>query len=90
VTSSLGFTLASSVGMALAIAPPVAAKGLEPMANATFLPFVIGHFLAQTVLIHLRVKAFAFGPAEWLWRTLTCSNAPKIRRTLIVAGDAAG
>lgn len=52
---------------------------------STFLPLVIAFFAAQIVFSHFWMKAFAFGPAEWLWRTLTYGSAPEMRRRHTVA-----
>lgn len=51
---------------------------------ATFLPLVIVFYAFQILCSHLWMKAFAFGPAEWLWRTLTYGEAPKLRRAELV------
>lgn len=48
---------------------------------STFLPLVIAFFAAQIVFSHFWMKAFAFGPLEWLWRALTYGTLPKMRRT---------
>ncbi|QDF06566.1 DUF418 domain-containing protein [Myxococcus xanthus] len=41
-------------------------------------------FAAQVVLSHLWLSRFRFGPAEWLWRSLTYGKAQLMRRP---AGD---
>lgn len=48
---------------------------------STFLPLVIAFFTAQIVFSHVWMKAFAFGPLEWLWRALTYGTLPRMRRT---------
>lgn len=48
---------------------------------STFLPLVIAFFAAQMLFSHFWMKAFAFGPMEWLWRTLTYGSAPAMRRS---------
>lgn len=52
---------------------------------ATFLPMVVAFFVFQILYSHFWMKAFAFGPAEWLWRALTYGELPKLRRQLEVA-----
>lgn len=47
---------------------------------ATFLPMVVVFYGFQILYSHFWMKAFAFGPAEWLWRTLTYGEMPKLRR----------
>jgi len=47
---------------------------------ATFLPLVILFFACQIAFSHVWMKAFAFGPLEWTWRTLTYGEAPRLRR----------
>ncbi|MEE4205417.1 MAG: DUF418 domain-containing protein [Erythrobacter sp.] len=47
---------------------------------STFLPLVAIFFAGQIVLSHFWLKAFAFGPLEWAWRTLTYGEAPRLRR----------
>jgi len=47
---------------------------------ATFLPLVILFFACQIAISHAWLKAFAYGPLEWAWRTLTYGKAPPIRR----------
>lgn len=47
---------------------------------STFLPLVIAFFTAQIVFSHVWMKAFAFGPLEWLWRALTYGTLPSMRR----------
>jgi len=55
---------------------------------STFLPLVIAFFAAQIVFSHVWMKAFAFGPVEWLWRALTYSSAPPMRRTTLTGFQA--
>ncbi len=62
--------------------------GLGLAGNAgisTFLPLVVAFFAAQIVFSHFWMKAFAFGPAEWLWRALTYGTRPRFRRTALLA-----
>lgn len=49
-------------------------------AIATFLPMVVAFFALQILYSHFWMKAFAFGPAEWLWRALTYRELPRLRR----------
>ena len=43
--------------------------------------FVLGVYAAQAVVSHLWLRAFHYGPMEWLWRTLTYGRAPRRRRS---------
>lgn len=55
--------------------------GLAGKAGAsTFLPFVVIFFGVQMVLSHLWLRAFAYGPVEWMWRALTYGTVPPMRR----------
>jgi uncharacterized protein len=45
--------------------------------------FACAIYLAQTVLSHLWLRHFRFGPAEWVWRTLTYKQAPALRRATV-------
>lgn len=47
---------------------------------ATFLPMVVAFYAFQILYSHFWMKAFAFGPAEWLWRALTYGKVPQLRR----------
>jgi uncharacterized protein len=42
---------------------------------------VIAIWIAQLILSTLWLRYFLFGPAEWLWRTLTFLRLPPFRRT---------
>jgi uncharacterized protein len=44
-------------------------------------------YLAQIPLSHWWMKRFKYGPAEWLWRSLTYGKAQPMRRGSIAAGD---
>ena len=44
------------------------------------LGFVCLVFLAQVIFSHLWLRAFRYGPAEWLWRGLTYGKLPALRR----------
>ncbi|MGB5485449.1 MAG: DUF418 domain-containing protein [Parasphingorhabdus sp.] len=37
-------------------------------------------FAAQVILSHFWMKNFSYGPAEWVWRSLTYGTIPKFRR----------
>lgn len=45
-------------------------------------------FAAQTVFSHLWLARFAYGPLEWAWRVLTYGEAPKMRRSFVMATPA--
>ena len=53
-------------------------------AISTFLPLVVVFFAAQIIVSWFWMKAFAFGPAEWLWRALTYKTVPRMRRAKVV------
>lgn len=83
--------LMQSVAIILILTGAGPSLGLAGKAGvSTFLPLVIAFFFAQIVFSYFWMRTFAFGPAEWLWRTLTYRNAPKMRRKFVVAADAAG
>lgn len=42
-------------------------------------------FAGQVIFSHLWMKNFAYGPAEWLWRSLTYGNFPKFRKLPVEA-----
>ncbi|QKK03051.1 MAG: DUF418 domain-containing protein [Pseudomonadota bacterium] len=44
--------------------------------------FACAVYLTQAVLSNLWLKAFQYGPLEWLWRALTYGSAPKLRRAM--------
>ena len=48
---------------------------------ATFLPMVVVFYAFQILYSRLWMKTFAFGPAEWLWRSLVRAQPQKIRRS---------
>jgi len=50
-------------------------------AISTFLPLVLAFFTGQILLSYFWMKYFAFGPAEWLWRTLTYGSRPRFLRS---------
>ncbi len=57
--------------------------GLAGKAGAsTFLPFVVIFFGVQMVFSHLWLRAFAYGPVEWVWRALTYGTSPPLRRNI--------
>ncbi|CAN5666379.1 DUF418 domain-containing protein [soil metagenome] len=43
----------------------------EQLSRAWQVPFVLGLFALQVVASHWWLRRFRFGPAEWLWRSLT-------------------
>ncbi len=45
--------------------------------------FACAVYLAQTVFSHLWLRSFRFGPAEWIWRTLTYKQAPALKRAIV-------
>jgi uncharacterized protein len=57
-------------GMGLMFKPPIATLPLIPL----------GIFVVQIVLSHLWLARFRFGPAEWVWRSLTYGKAQPMRR----------
>ncbi len=48
--------------------------------SAAYLLLSLGFFALQVVVSHVWLRAFACGPAEWLWRALTYQTFPKLRR----------
>jgi uncharacterized protein len=46
------------------------------------LAFACAVYAGQVVLSHLWLKSFQYGPMEWLWRALTYSSAPALRRVM--------
>lgn len=42
----------------------------------------LGFFAAQILFSHLWLRAFAYGPLEWVWRALTYGARPPMRRTV--------
>ncbi|MEO1305841.1 MAG: DUF418 domain-containing protein [Pseudomonadota bacterium] len=48
--------------------------------SATFALLSIGVFAVQVIVSHFWMKAFAYGPAEWVWRGLTYRTWPRLRR----------
>jgi uncharacterized protein len=58
--------------------------GLDLMSQATAtsaMAIAITGFAFQIVFSHFWLKAFTFGPLEWVWRALTYGNLPPMRRT---------
>ena len=73
--------LTQSVAVILILTSVGPGLGLAGNAGlSTFLPLVVAFFTAQILFSHFWMKFFAFGPAEWLWRTLTYGAAPRMRR----------
>ena len=51
----------------------------EQMPRAWQVPFVIALFLVQVLWSHAWLSRFRFGPAEWVWRSLTYWRAQPMR-----------
>ena len=74
--------LTQSVAIILILTAVGPGLGLAGKAGAsTFVPLVLAFYAAQIVVSHFWMKFFAFGPAEWLWRTLTYGTRPRFIRT---------
>ncbi|WP_394692946.1 DUF418 domain-containing protein [Hyphobacterium sp.] len=57
--------------------------GLDLMSQATAtsaMAIAFAGFAFQIVFSHFWLKAFHFGPLEWVWRALTYGNLPRMRR----------
>jgi uncharacterized protein len=52
----------------------------EQLPRAWQLPFALALFAAQVALSHAWLARFRFGPAEWVWRTLTYGVRQPMRR----------
>ncbi|HET6603178.1 MAG TPA: DUF418 domain-containing protein [Xanthomonadaceae bacterium] len=50
------------------------------VSRAWQIPLALGFFLAQVLLSRWWMTRYRFGPAEWLWRTLTYGRRPAMRR----------
>lgn len=73
--------LTQSVAIILILTSVGPGLGLAGNAGvSTFLPLVLTFFTGQIVFSHFWMKFFAFGPAEWLWRTLTYGTRPRFIR----------
>ena len=48
------------------------------------LAFAFAVYVAQGTLSHFWLRHFNYGPAEWLWRSLTYGTIPRMRRTVPV------
>ena len=48
--------------------------------SSTYVMFSLAVFAGQMVASHFWMKAFAYGPAEWVWRALTYQTWPNLRR----------
>ncbi|AKS41199.1 DUF418 domain-containing protein [Wenzhouxiangella marina] len=73
--------LSQSVAIILILTAVGPGLGLAGKAAAsTFVPLVLAFFLLQIVVSYFWMKVFAFGPAEWLWRTLTYGSRPRFLR----------
>jgi len=51
----------------------------EQLARAWQIPFVLALFAVQVLLSRWWLARFRFGPAEWLWRTLTYLRVQPMR-----------
>jgi len=73
--------LTQSVAIILILTSVGPGLGLAGNAGAsTFVPLVLAFYSAQILVSHFWMKFFAFGPAEWLWRTLTYGKRPQFIR----------
>ena len=73
--------LSQSVAIILILTAAGPGLGLAGEAAAsTFVPLVLAFFSLQIVVSYFWMKRFAFGPAEWLWRTLTYGKLPRFIR----------
>src|SRR6056297_2376886 len=73
--------LTQSVAIILILTSVGPGLGLAGKAGAsTFVPLVLAVFTAQIIFSYFWMKIFAFGPAEWLWRTLTYGSRPRFLR----------
>ncbi|MBF5044545.1 DUF418 domain-containing protein [Aggregicoccus sp. 17bor-14] len=52
------------------------------LSPAHCIPLIAGLFCVQVALSHLWLAHFRFGPAEWLWRSLTYGQRQPMRREL--------
>ena len=60
----------------------------EQLPRAWQLPFVLLLYTAQVAFSHWWLQRFRFGPAEWLWRSLTYLRPQPMQRTAdVVATD---
>lgn len=60
------------------IGPGFALAGHAGSTTYTLLSVIV--FAAQMVFSAIWMSVFAYGPAEWVWRTLTYGSRPKLRR----------
>ena len=49
------------------------------------LPLCLGFYALQAVFSHYWLRRYAFGPLEWLWRSLTYGERPTLRARAIIA-----
>ena len=54
--------------------------GIGQVRPLVALPMALAFFAAEAALSTVWLKYFAFGPAEWLWRTLTYARYQPIGR----------
>ncbi len=57
----------------------------ERLPRAWQVPFALALFAVQVLLSHAWLRAFRFGPVEWLWRGFTYLQWPPLRRRNAVA-----
>ena len=51
----------------------------EQLPRAWQVPFVLAFFAVQVALSHWWLARFRYGPAEWVWRTVTYGRRPGMR-----------
>ena len=59
------------------------AVGLGKVRPVAGLPMALALFTAQAAFSTVWLKHFRFGPAEWLWRSLTYGERQPMRRTVV-------
>ncbi len=52
----------------------------EQLSRAWQIPVALAFFALQVVLSHWWLSRFRFGPAEWVWRSLTYGGRPPLRQ----------
>jgi uncharacterized protein len=63
------------------------AVGLGPVRPLVGLAAALTCFAVEVGVSTVWLMHFRFGPAEWLWRTLTYGRIQPIRRAAVPAGD---
>jgi uncharacterized protein len=64
------------------------ALGLGKVRPIAGLPVALALFTAQAVISTAWLKSYRFGPAEWLWRSLTYGSRQPMRRTAMPVEEA--